>query len=529
MACAKRVRSDLTHGEKRSVCIYAQSNLKSTKQQIADHFSAYFNKRIARTTIGDILRERDRWIAIPEHAGDVKRDRAAKFGNLEQCLFQWFAQASSQNVPLSDDILTEKAKQFGAQLAISAEEFSYSSGWLSNFKKRFGIARYKLTGESNAVDLLSVNTGRVELQKVLAAYSPEDIANLDETGVFYRLPPNSTLATKPIHGTKKIKDRLTVVLCSNATGSFKMKPIVIGKAARPRCFGKTFNPNNLVTYKSNANAWMITREFHELVKELDAQMRSRNRKIILLVDNCSSHSTPEGNLTNVRLHFLPPNTTAHLQPLDAGIIQTFKIHYRKLLVRHYVQCVDTKQDMTIDVKQALYFIRDAWNTVSESTIAGCWNRVGILPPALGAEITAEREPHRRADDLEELNELLQALAIPPDQLMDANTYLAVDTAIPTIEPMTDDDIINSVTGAESSTTNEGMISGPDSDIDDIPPRTISHSEAVSALQTVTQYFEQLPSTTSEHLDQLSTLMKDLLISKGETTKQARITDFFSST
>ena len=42
--------------------------------------------------------------------------------------------------------------------------------------------------------------------------------------------------------------------------------------------------------------------------------------------NASVHVINENlNLTNVTVHFLPPNTTAHLQPCDAGIINSFKV------------------------------------------------------------------------------------------------------------------------------------------------------------------------------------------------------------
>ncbi|CAH1765149.1 1273_t:CDS:2 [Entrophospora sp. SA101] len=49
--------------------------------------------------------------------------------------------------------------------------------------------------------------------------------------------------------------------------------------------------------------------------------------------------TPNINLTNIRLIYIPSNTTAHLQPMDAGIIHSFKAKYKheycKYLIRHF--------------------------------------------------------------------------------------------------------------------------------------------------------------------------------------------------
>ena len=186
----------------------------------------------------------------------------------------------------------------------------------------------------------AVLSGKADLRELIKNIDPDDLYNFDETGLFFRLQLNKTLTTEKTHETKKVKDRLTVALCTNATGTDKLKQIVIAKAARPRCFGKTFNPNSLVHYKSNANAWMTTREFHDFLESLNKQMSNANKHILLLLDNCASHSQPVVPLTHVKLHFLPPNTTSHIQPSDAGIIENFKAHYRKQLVRLYVQCID---------------------------------------------------------------------------------------------------------------------------------------------------------------------------------------------
>jgi len=55
-------------------------------------------------------------------------------------------------------------------------------------------------------------------------------------------------------------------------------------------------------------------------------MRQQNHKILLLADNAPTHLMDETILlSNIKVHFLSPNTTAHLQPLDAGIINSFKV------------------------------------------------------------------------------------------------------------------------------------------------------------------------------------------------------------
>ena len=86
-----------------------------------------------------------------------------------------------------------------------------------------------------------VDKGRTELRELLATFELQDIYNTDETGLFYCLTPSSTLATGAVRGTKKVKCRVTVMCCANATGTHKIEPLLIGKAARPRAFGQTWD------------------------------------------------------------------------------------------------------------------------------------------------------------------------------------------------------------------------------------------------------------------------------------------------
>ena len=263
-----------------------------------------FNLKIGRSTVGDILRQKSHWVSLDNSLPEAKRLRPAKHVDLEHALFLWFSDIRARNVPVSDEILQIKARFFGERLEI--DEFSYSRGWLQNFKKRFGIKKSTVHGEAGGVDSQVIASGREQLQHMLRDYTLDNIYNIDETGLFYRLEPNTTLATGPVRGTKKCKDRITVALCANASGSDKLVPFVIGKPARPRCFPRQFNVQAVVRYRNNSKAWMTAEFFLEFLKEYDQWMRRENRKVLLLLDNAASHTQGDLELTNVTLE-----STAH--------------------------------------------------------------------------------------------------------------------------------------------------------------------------------------------------------------------------
>ena len=73
---------------------------------------------------------------------------------------------------------------------------------------------------------------------------------------------------------KESKDRLAVLIAANMSGTDKLMPMVIGKAARPRCFHGVDAP---LPYKSNAKAWMTGDLWTWWVRTLDAKMRIKNK------------------------------------------------------------------------------------------------------------------------------------------------------------------------------------------------------------------------------------------------------------
>ena len=65
------------------------------------------------------------------------------------------------------------------------------------------------------------------------------------------------------------------------------------------------------------------------------------------MDNAGCHPPDlKCKYSNIKILFLPPNTTSKLQPLDLGIIQNFKVYYRKSLLQFVVAKIDEFQKAT---------------------------------------------------------------------------------------------------------------------------------------------------------------------------------------
>jgi hypothetical protein len=74
------------------------------------------------------------------------------------------------------------------------------------------------------------------IQAICNQYEPDNIYNMDETKLFWRLTPNGSLVSKGQAGQKKDKTRITVVAACDATGTDRLPLWVIGIAQTPRAF-----------------------------------------------------------------------------------------------------------------------------------------------------------------------------------------------------------------------------------------------------------------------------------------------------
>ncbi|XP_039608453.1 tigger transposable element-derived protein 1-like isoform X1 [Polypterus senegalus] len=305
-------------------------------------------------------------------------------------------------------MLCEKARKIHGDLLQNCpsmcgegEEFKASRGWFENFRKRSGIhsvVRHGEAASSNAEaakEFVKIFTKLVEDE----GYVPQQVFSCDETGLFWKRMPKRTYITqeeKAMPGHKPMKERLTVLLCANASGDVKIKPLVVYQFENPRAFKQhKVNKDTLpVMWRANTRGWVTRTLFLEWLHKAFAPtvkryLKANNlpEKCLLLMDNAPAHPpnlvddmVEEYNFIKVML--LPPNTTPLLQPMDKQVISNFKKLYTKGL---FAKCFNVTKETSLTLKEfwknhfnivhCINLVNEAWDDVTYWTLNSPWKKL----------------------------------------------------------------------------------------------------------------------------------------------------------
>jgi len=161
-------RTILSAAQKREICETKENEPSLSNVELAQKYN------IRKSTVTDILNEKERWLAISGDQGKIKKFRSPKWSQLENALSLWVDNALNTKQDIDGNILKTKANFFARQFSI--EDFHQSEGWLCGFKKRHGLHQFKKQGEaSSAPSAESIENDRFALQQFLEPYNPEDI------------------------------------------------------------------------------------------------------------------------------------------------------------------------------------------------------------------------------------------------------------------------------------------------------------------------------------------------------------------
>ncbi|UYV69405.1 hypothetical protein LAZ67_6003482 [Cordylochernes scorpioides] len=238
-----------------------------------------------------------------------------------------------------------------------------------------------------------IDTGAIT-NKALRIYEKKCEPASDDVDAAQEYPTNfaeiindNSYTSDQASGHKAAKDRITILFCSNASGDYIMEPLVINKSKLPRAF-KGVNINNIPVYwRANKKAWvtaaMFTEWFHKcFIPDAKKYLSSKGLpfKVLLLIENVPGHPQ-DLEYENVKVKFLPKNTTSLLQPLDQGIISTFKALYIKRSFTYILEQMENNESLTVirawKNSTMLDCVKDialSYTAIKQTTLNSCWKK-----------------------------------------------------------------------------------------------------------------------------------------------------------
>ncbi|KAH9373902.1 hypothetical protein HPB48_012029 [Haemaphysalis longicornis] len=127
------------------------------------------------------------------------------------------------------------------------------------------------------------------------------------------------------------------------------------------------------------------------------------------MDNCPANQTT-CEVDNIELKFLPPNTTARLQPLDSST-KSLKVGRRRRLFDSLLMNLRVGTKLKVDQLGAIQMRTDALDSVKQS-VANCFQKAGFVTAEFSEACEDGDDNEEGMDDtFRELSSLLRA-AVP---------------------------------------------------------------------------------------------------------------------
>lgn len=515
----KQTRQPILNSQK--AALRAQHQLKPHLSNIALKiwFETTYNQSINPSSVSRIISSDSASFDEATNRHQEKRRRTESWPELEKAIFEW-TQRAEEHISISQEVIREKARQYWQTIYPGREMPSFSNGWLRGFQSRWSIRQNIQHGEAGS---LSQDAGAemARICQVLSTYAPQDIYNCDETSLYWRKIPDRSLSTRSLPGRKKDKARISILFCCNSDASERIPVWFIGTARRPKAFVTAgINIENLgCVWRSNKKAWMTGEIFKEWLIWFDKKMAGR--KVVLLLDNFSAHEAAFRDigpqLQNTLVIWLPCNSTTRYQPLDQGVIRTWKAYWRRQWVLFMMDQFDKGYDplSTMTILQAVRWAISAWNLdLAEDTIQNCFKKAfssedtrEIRCQAVINEITCGIQQLQVSNNIQDAMDIHQFLNPEEEQ---------VDDSLATA-----DDLILSQFSSASMPEEEEE---EEENCESLPQ--ISIIDALESLYKLRLFEEQQVDGNKALIQQLLFHERTLLRKKVSRQQQSDIRDFF---
>lgn len=384
--------------------------------------------RLPESTVRTIRNNGEKIKILIDNCSDVAAENSTKTRNVviaktEKLLCSWLDEQNHNITPISSTIIRKKALEFFEDIknqemispstSLSQNEkdlhFTASKGWYERFKKRHTSQdTIKALDEAKSTNLKNASIYSKQLKEIIATegYSPCQVFNADEMVLNWKRMPCKIFTSKQKEIPSICKssgEKLTLLLCSNAEGDFKFKPLLIYTAENPRALREISKSSLSIYWKSNRRGIMTSTIFEEwflycFCLETEMYCKSMNIpfKVLLIIDDAPTHLSLLNEMhPNVKVFLLPSNNIAPLiQPMNQGILSAFKRYYYSRAFQQILNATSVIGNSSIleywkqySVLDAIKNIEYAWYEIKNSSLNAVWKK--LWPECCKNEVTVE--------------------------------------------------------------------------------------------------------------------------------------------
>ncbi|XP_051170339.1 jerky protein homolog-like [Leptopilina boulardi] len=308
---------------------------------------------------------------------------------IEEKLYNWYSECLNRKLSINRSMLKKKALSLFQEFG---NESYFKNDWLNNWRKKYGILQLPLINRSSMAPSME-EIFDMYFKKLIKDenISYDQIFTCFETGLYYKMLPTSELIYQSqinIPNFDVTSNRVTIFICTNASGTLKFPLLVVDKQYKPQAL-KNIKPNNLpLIYQYQKSAWVDTSVYQNwfdtiFVPRVTKFLHEKDlpQKAILIVDNAPLHASEDKlRCGNIRSTLLNINVQSITRRINQEIMRDLKIRYRYRMLQSLLEYQHDKIDImqrlyNITIKDVIFWLADAWSDVSTMGIKRIWDRL----------------------------------------------------------------------------------------------------------------------------------------------------------
>ncbi|KAI9912922.1 hypothetical protein PsorP6_005591 [Peronosclerospora sorghi] len=423
---------------------------------------------VSRTAVTKMVKERAAISAqaLVENARSSRKvlQYQHKLSVIEDMLYKWQMQVEldAPSVKITGELMQSKAMEFrnkiladyssdlSDEVIMSLTDFKASNGWLHRYMQRRRMRslpkmKHEPTHGAMLTDKMNADDRVQRVRELLLTVSPSCIWNLDEITLRHR--STSMKLDSIVNMDARSLERISIAVAMSATGE-KLYLQVVGKDPRPESLHDIDPLTSFgIQYRDNGRAAHDVHATSDFLHAMNHEAKMRKQVWYLVLDTCTAHVAAANALQSsgsiqtgfifesIVLLFMPTGPLSDAQPLQQGILRSFKLRFRHemletLLHEHeqWATAVKCKGEESGDrslvndvfdvhahthMRNTLTWLHIAWNAVPPSFIRQAWS-ASLYLPAVGPEDTEASASGFEENDMKAFTEVLGRLTNVPE-------------------------------------------------------------------------------------------------------------------